>query len=251
MTTTETRPLSKTRRRWVIPTVMAGVVLAAAVAGVVWFFSGDAPPEVDLSETASAVAGNETSNSASGDIGGTWVVDTSVGTFTVEEAATATFVGFRVEEVLSSVGSTTAVGRTPAIEGTVSIDGTTLTGVEITADMTVIVSDESRRDDNIQDALQTSVNPTATFALTEPIDLGSGAAEGEVVTVPAAGELTINGVTNEIEIPIEAQLVDGRILIIGSTEIVFADYDVEAPSAPVVVSVEDHGVLEIQLWLSR
>ncbi|MET0697177.1 MAG: hypothetical protein ABWZ58_07095 [Acidimicrobiia bacterium] len=34
-------------------------------------------------------------------------------------------------------------------------------------------------------------------------------------------------------------------------EILFADYSVTVPSAPVVVSVEDNGILEFQLWLSR
>ncbi len=67
----------------------------------------------------------------------------------------------------------------------------------------------------------------------------------------ATGELTINGVTNQVEIPLEAQLVDGMILVVGSTDIVFADYDVSIPTAPMVLAVEDHGVLEVQLWLSR
>jgi hypothetical protein len=31
----------------------------------------------------------------------------------------------------------------------------------------------------------------------------------------------------------------------------FADYSVTVPSAPVVVSVEDNGVLELQIWLAR
>ena len=43
----------------------------------------------------------------------------------------------------------------------------------------------------------------------------------------------------------------GAILVTGSTEILFADYSVTAPSAPVVVSVEDNGIHEFQLWLSR
>jgi hypothetical protein len=53
------------------------------------------------------------------------------------------------------------------------------------------------------------------------------------------------------EIPLQAQLIDGAILVTGSTEILFADYSVTAPSAPVVVSVEENGILEFQLWLSR
>jgi len=32
---------------------------------------------------------------------------------------------------------------------------------------------------------------------------------------------------------------------------VFADYGVEVPSAPIVISVEDEGIVEIQLFLRR
>ncbi|MEX1126832.1 MAG: hypothetical protein WEE53_14320, partial [Acidimicrobiia bacterium] len=60
----------------------------------------------------------------------------------------------------------------------------------------------------------------------------------------------INGVTNTVEIPLQAQLVDGMILVTGSTELLFADYGVNTPTAPVVLSVEDHGTLEFQLWFS-
>jgi hypothetical protein len=65
--------------------------------------------------------------------------------------------------------------------------------------------------------------------------------------VVATGELTLNGATNTVEIPLQAQLADGAILVTGSPEILFADYGVTAPSAPVVVSVENHGILEFQI----
>ena len=52
-------------------------------------------------------------------------------------------------------------------------------------------------------------------------------------------------------VEIEARLAEGMILVVGSTEIVFADYDVTVPSAPVVLSVEDRGTLEIQLLMAR
>jgi polyisoprenoid-binding protein YceI len=75
-----------------------------------------------------------------------------------------------------------------------------------------------RREDAIQRALGTGSNPEATFTLTEPVELGEGAASGEVVDVVATGELTVNGVTNIVQISLQAQLVDGMILITGSTE---------------------------------
>lgn len=244
-----------------IPISILGALAVAVAGGLFWFFSGDIPDEVDLAATASAVAGDtetvvtifdndESANSATG-IGGTWAVDTSVGDFTVEDTTTATFVGFRVEEVLSSIGSTTAVGRTPDVTGTITIEGTTLTAAEISGDLTSIVSDESRREDSIQRSLNTSANPDATFVLTEAIDLGSAAAEGEAIAVVATGELTINGVTHQVEVDLDAQLIDGMILVTGSSDVAFSDYDIAAPTSPAVLSVEDNAIVEIQLWLSR
>lgn len=230
-----------------------GVAILLVGAGLLWFFGGEAPAEVDLEATASEVAPTEepaSSDSATTTgIDGAWVVDTSVGNFTVEEATTATFVGFRVEEVLNSIGSTTAVGRTPEVSGSIIIDGETLTAAEITGDLTAIVSDEGRREDSIQRALGTSANPNAVFVLTEPIELGSGAADGDLVEATAVGQLTVNGVTQAVEVDLEAQLVDGKILVTGTTDVVFADYGVSAPTSPAVLSVEDHGIIEFQLWL--
>jgi polyisoprenoid-binding protein YceI len=266
-----TTPARKERR--VIPLSIVGAIVIAVAGGLFWFFGGEAPAEVDLAATASSVAEdndpgsassatekastdagstNDASNEAvSTGVEGTWNVDTSQGEFTVEDTTTATFVGFRVEEVLNSIGSTTAVGRTPDVSGSITIEETTLMTAEITADLISIISDESRREDPIQEALNTSSNPNATFVLTEPVDLGAAAADGEAVSVVATGELTINGVTNEVEVDLDAQLIDGMILVTGTTDIVLADYDVIAPTAPVVLSVDDSGTVEIQLWLSK
>lgn len=255
--TTRTKP----PRRRTLLALLAGfaIVVVATAAGLFWFFGGDAPAAVDLEATAAAVTETTTNTTtapsdtpaSSTTIEGTWTVDTTVGAFSVVEDTTATFAGFRVDEVLNNLGSTTAVGRTPGVRGSIEIEGTNVIAADITVDLTAIVSDRSRRENAIQDALNTSTHPEATFTLTEPIEIGDAAASGEIVTTTAIGELTINGATNAVEILIEAQLVNGMILITGSTDVVFADYDITAPTAPIVLSVEDHGIIELQLWLSQ
>ncbi len=240
------------QRRWLILLLAMGAGIVVVAGGLLWFFSGDAPAGVDLSETAAAVTSNsdETGGVPAG-IEGKWAVDTTLGEFTVEDTTTATYVGFRVEEVLNSIGSNTAVGRTPDVSGTIAIEGTTLKSAEILADFTSVISDESRRDDQIRSALNTSTHPNATFVLTESIELGDGAGAGELVSTTATGELTINGVTNNATFELEAQLIDGVILVTGTSDIVFAAYNVEVPSSQTVLSVEDFGIVELQLWLSQ
>ena len=261
MNAAPTAPPRSRRRPILIVAIVAAVAVAVIGVALYLFFRGDAPAAVDLEATRDAVAGSDdagadtlgsdTSSDAgsAGGIEGTWSIDTSVGEFGVGDA-TATFVGFRVEEELTSIGSTTAVGRTPVVSGTIDISGETVTAAEITGDLTGIVSNEARRESAIQRALNTSTNPQATFVLSSPIELGAGAAAGDLVQTTAAGQLTVNGITNDVEFEVEAQLIDRMVLVTGTTEVVFADYGVTPPSAPVVVSVEDHGIVEFQLWFS-
>jgi polyisoprenoid-binding protein YceI len=248
------------RRRWFIASIAAVVLLGGAAAGGIWWFlRDDAPPEVDLAAATAEAASDDTSESvaaasagtaAPGEaVSGTWTVDTSIGEFSYEDS-TGTFVGFRVEEELSSIGSTTAVGRTPSVTGSITFDGTTLTAATIEAEMAAITTDDGRRDDKVQDALETDQFPTATFVLSEPIDLGDAVSTGAATTVEATGDLTIHGVTTPVTLPLEAQVVDDAIVVVGSLDISLSTYGVEAPTAPMVVSVSDEATIELQLFFT-
>jgi polyisoprenoid-binding protein YceI len=237
--------------------IAAAVIVVLGGLGIFWFLRDDSPDEVSLDAAREAVtettAGSDTTGATAtedGDVSGTWSVDAETGEFDFD-TATGTFAGVRIAEELASIGSTTAVGRTGDVAGTVEIDGTTVTAADIEVDMTTITTNDSRRDDKVQEALETGEFPTATFSLTEPIDLGDGATTGDEVSVTAVGDLTIHGVTQQVELPLQAQLVDGTIVIVGSLEITFSDFGVEVPSAPIVLSVEDVGTMELQLLLTR
>ena len=241
----------------------AALVLVAGI-GLAWFFRDDAPAAVSIDAAASAVTGEETATTtapstsstaatpSAGDTGiaGTWTVDTDTGSFD-HESATGTFAGFRIAEELRSIGSTTAVGRTGDVTGELAIDGTTVTDASFTVDLTSVTTNESRRDDKVQSALDTSEFPTATFVLTDPIELPATADSGETVKAAATGKLTIHGVTRSVELTIEAKLVGDTIVLVGSTDIAFSDFGVRVPSSPSVLSVDDHGIVEVQLLLVR
>jgi polyisoprenoid-binding protein YceI len=259
--------------RWKKLVIGGGFALVAILAvGIWWFLRDDAPKAVDLEAAVGAISTEGTTTPAgavstegttpagavstegtagsAGGVAGDWVVDTSVGEFSFEDS-TGTFVGFRVSEELSGIGSTTAVGRTPAVTGTMTIDGTTLAAATIEADMTVLTTNDSRRDDRALGALETDQFPSATFVLTGPIDLGDAATTGAQTAVTATGDLTVHGVTKSVEIPLEAQLVGDTIVVVGSLDVVFSDFGVTVPSAPIVLSVDDRGQMELQLFFSR
>lgn len=247
-----TAPLPQKRRLLLIGIPVAVMVVAIVAAVAWWFLRDDAPDEVNLADATAQVTPSSTAESPTtpGDISGTWNVDTTIGEFNYADS-TGTFVGFRVDEELAGLGSVTAVGRTPDVSGSLTIDGSTLTAVEITADMTSLTTDDSRRDNKMLNALGVDEFPTATFSLTEPIDLGDAGSTGAPFAGTAVGNLTVKGITKSIAMPIEAQVVNGAIVVVGRVEIVFADFDVSVPSAPIVLSAEDRGPLELQLFFTR
>ena len=254
--------------------VAAVVVIAVAIFLVYWFvIRDDSPPAVDLQEAVSTVEDEETPEAtptpsaspaatateaaaaatattapATQADAGTGGVD---GTWTLAEQGES-FVGYRVEEELATIGYKEAVGRSPTIEATITIAGGQLTGVTVTADLRDLKSDDSRRDGALRNqALESNAFPTATFELTEPLAVPDGLAAGEPIAIEANGTLTLHGVTRAVTIPIEAELANGVLVVIGSLPIVFADYDIAQPRSPILVSIEDNGVMELQLFLVR
>lgn len=206
-------------------------------------------PDEPSAEGADPGADNDGSGDALSAVAGAWTVDTTIGDFDFEQA-TGSFAGFRVDEELT-IGEVTAVGRTGEVSGSIRLGAGGLEAAEITVDMSTIESDRPLRDGLTRQALGTDQFPTATFVLSEPVALPADAADGAAFSLEAAGELTIKGVTNPAVFALDAQLVDDVIVVVGSTEVTFADYGVQAPSAPIVVSVEDHGIIEFQLLFTR
>ena len=173
------------------------------------------------------------------------------GTWTLVQGDTS-FAGYRVVETLASFGANTAVGRTTDLGGSLEFDGSAITNVEITADLRTLTSDQAERDEQLHyQALETDAFPGARFVLTAPIVIGALPAEGETMRQTAKGQLTLHGVTREIEAEVEGVLQGGMLVVVGSTQIQFADYGIEQPSSFTVLSTEDHGIMELQLVFAR
>ena len=139
----------------------------------------------------------------------------------------------------------------PTCQGSIELTDTALVAVTVEVTMSTLRTDNGSRDSQVRRALNTNEFPVATFTLTEPLDLPAGMAEGEALSGSAHGDLTIKGVTNRATFDLQVQLVGDTIVAVGSSEVVFSDYGVTAPTAPVVVSVEDHGIMEFQLIFTR
>lgn len=128
------------------------------------------------------------------------------------------------------------------------IDGTTVTSAGMTVDLTTVTSDQDRRDGQFQGRIMsTSEFPTATFELTQPIEVPDGAT---TLTVPATGDLTLRGTTKEVTFDLSARRSGTAIEVQGSIPIVFEERGIPNPSIG-PVTTEDHGELEFLVVFVR
>jgi polyisoprenoid-binding protein YceI len=233
---------------------IAIAVLVAGVAAAAWYLARDPVAEVDIdaatgSSAAPAATAPTTALGSLDDLAGSWTVVAS----TDGDTQRGSFVGYRVEEELAGVGATTAVGRTSGVAGAMTIDGGAVTDGAIEADMTRLASDQGFRDRAIsRQGLETSQFPTGSFTLNDAIAIPDAAVDGETVTLPATGTLTLHGVSKPVDVDLEARLVDdGRILVVGSVPIAMSDYDITPPSAQRVLSISEDGTAELRLFFER
>ena len=215
------------RRLIILATVL--VLLVGGAFAVFALRGSDAPPPPSLSQDEPTVTATATPAQAS-----TWEV----------AAGQETFVGYRVREEFASIGVADAVGRTGNVTGTAQVDGNQITAAELEADMTTLVSDESRRDDALRErGIETARFPQAQFSLTEPVGLTRR-------NQRVRGELTLHGETQSINVRVGAQRLGGdTIELVGSAPIAFGDFAIEPPSVAGVVTVDDEGTLEFKLRL--
>jgi polyisoprenoid-binding protein YceI len=241
------------KRSQVLAAIAAIAVLAGAagIYGFATLFLHPAPSAVSLDPGSSQPAASigtlpsGATSTLAGGLDGTWSVDTSIGSFS---DFSDSWVGYRVDETLAGNKANTAVGRTPNVSGTLSLSGTKITSVAITADMTALRSDDQRRDGQLQrQGIQTGQFPEATFKLSSPIDLGAVPSDGQAITATATGDLTLHGETRSVQVPIQARLSGDVVTVVGSLEIQFADFSIDRPTSFAVLSVEDHGTIELQL----
>lgn len=215
-------------------------------------------PAADATATPTSSADPAASASADGGATadpGTGGDDDVAGTWTVAEGSEA---GYRVREQLANLpAESDAVGRTSDVSGSITLvasgDGAQLAEGSIEIDTTTIASDEDRRDNRMRsEGLQTDQFPTATFVVTAPVDIPAAALGGSPTDLTLVGDLTLHGVTKAVEIPAQAQLVDGRIQVAGSLTFPLADFAIVAPNVGgFIVSIADEGALEFLVVFAK
>ena len=206
----------------------------------------DAATNAPTAASSGAATTEPSTAAVDGALAGTWTV-------TADSQA-----GYRVRERLANLDAESdAVGRTSDVTGTITVaetaGGAQLTTGEIDIDTTTITSDEDRRDDRLRtEGLQTDQFPTATFVLTQPVDVPAAAVAGTATDVTLLGNLTLHGVTKSVEIPAQAQLTNGQIQVAGSLTFPLADFEITAPNVGgFIISIADEGALEFLVVFAK
>jgi polyisoprenoid-binding protein YceI len=209
-----------------------GIVLLGVGGPFVYihFIESKAPAKLKLS-SASPVAGSTASTVP---IDGTWNVTTG------SEA------GYRVQEVLLGQNNT-AVGRTSSVTGDLTLSGSRVTAATFSIDLTTVKSDQARRDAQFNGRIMnTATHPTATFTLTQPINLPSIPQPGVDITASGIGQLMLKSTTKPVTVTVTARRAGNSMQVSGSIPITFSEWGIPNPSfGP--VSTEDHGLIEFLL----
>jgi len=220
--------------------------LGAAAVGVTYFvvFAGSSPQKLALSSPTPTASGSPRATASAGAGAGTWTV------------TSGSVAGYRVREQLASLPAPSdAVGRTSSITGSVTItqsgSSDTVAAASLTVNVNTLTSDRSMRDQRLhQMGLESDRYPTASFVLTTPIALPTGATSGQVVNVSATGQLTIHGVTKTVTIPIQARLSGSQVELAGSITFPFSEFGMTPPSIGGFVTVQDNATMEFDIKLA-
>jgi polyisoprenoid-binding protein YceI len=229
--------------------VIAGVVVLvlALVGGYLVFAArtSDSPPPAALDPASSTTAAGAAAAQPDG-------ASTPDGTWRVSDDGKS-YVGYRVREQLAFLNSPNeAVGRSSAVTGTMEVAGDRVEAVKIEADLTQLTSDETRRDNAIrQQGLESDRYPTASFVLTEPVQLEGAPVAGEEVKGTGKGRLTVHGVTRDVELGLTGRWSGSTIQVVGQLPVKMSDFQIQAPRVGPVVSIEDSLTVDFNLAFER
>ena len=224
------------------PRLAIGDSSEGSIALVVGREDGAQPAEIDSVGSPEVVGVNDPVQSE------TTRIETADGDWILTGDSVA---GYRVFKEFVGLSNFEAVGRTSSITGDLNIGANVVTDAEFQVNIASITSDDPRRDAQFRGPiLSAEIFPFATFTLTSPIELNDAALSGEAITVDATGELTLRGVTNEVEIPLTARLVGDEVQVAGSIDVIFEDFDIDPPFTPTIV-VDEVGVIEFSLFFEQ
>ncbi len=176
------------------------------------------------------------STSGAGSVDGVW------------NAGAGSVVGWRAEQVLLGQQSP-LYGRTGKVWGSLTISAGSVTQGSFGIDMAAVTSDLSQSTQS--SVFDVKAYPTASLLLTAPIALGPIPAEGAVEHLPAAGTLTLHGVSRGVHFTASVERAAGGIEVLADLSLPFADWGISVQGVPWLADIQSPAALEVLLALTQ
>jgi polyisoprenoid-binding protein YceI len=220
--------LSRPRNLAVGLTILAAVLIVAAIGASVYIFGGGGGVAAKTSGTVTAP---------------TLVPTGSSKVFTIDGSSSKAT--FTIHEVLFGRPNT-VVGTTNAVAGQILIDpdesSKTQIG-EIKVDLTSLVTDNDLRNHTIQGRILETGNPAnqfATFVASSITGLPSSITVGDTLAFKITGALTIHSVTKTVTFDAQVTVASATQLT-GQAQITvkYSDFNIAVPDLPSVTGLSD------------
>lgn len=241
------------RRKLLIALSTLVLVIVAAGAGTyLYLFSGlhSTPGKLALATPGARSGAASGAASSTSSLAGTWQV------------TTGSVAGYRAtERFVSMTSDHDAVSRTSDVSGRLTLTGSgsslEATAVSVTVQLGGLHSVDSvagfnvaNRDRVVQQDLDVSRYPTATFTGSGTVALPAGVRDGQLVNLTVPGTLTVHGQSHQVDATIQAESENGRLRVAGSIQTDMTDFGVQPPHMP-FVTVQPGITVEFQLNYAR
>jgi polyisoprenoid-binding protein YceI len=254
---------------WLFRGVLAAVLLVVVAVGAWWFFirsdeelatapqqfrtpgatqeSPSATPEEP--ETATPESSAENTPAAGGEPSEGFTTYTIVTDHpSVEGATEAAY--FADEQFAGLSVPSTAKGATTDVSGVLHLgpDGLDPAAPSvITVNLTRLQSDEARRDNRVNGALQISQFPEAVFTAERIEGWPGEIPEGEDVNLQLIGTMDLKGVQRELTWDVVARRQGEVISALATTNFLYADFEIPLLNIAGFVSVDEDVTLQMQV----
>lgn len=162
---------------------------------------------------------------------------------------------YRVREQLAGFDlPNDAVGTTRAITGVLVLEGGRVVpeASRFQVDLRTLTSDQARRDNFIRrNTLQADRYPFAVFIPREARGLPTPLPTSGEHAFQLVGDLTLREITRPVTWEVTARVEGDRVVARARTSFTFADFGLEPPRVPVVLSVDETIRLEVDIVLQR
>jgi len=172
----------------------------------------------------------------------------SLQTYQIVPAQTTASYSVYEDLIFQNKPNNDAIGTTHSVTGNFQIstgNSPLVTGMTIKVDLRTLQSDSSMRDGHVQDSLDTTDYPYATFVSVSTQDLPASYTDGQSISFKLLGNLTMHGKTNGETFSIQGKVVGNTITGTATTTIYMTDFGIQPPNLANIAIVQDKTVLTL------